>query len=52
MRAYGVRWPIVGLAHRATFVVGRDRRIGLAHRSELNIDSHVERALEAVAARD
>jgi alkyl hydroperoxide reductase subunit AhpC len=44
LRAYDVRWPIVGLAQRATFVVGRDRRIKMALHSERDVDKHLTQA--------
>jgi thioredoxin-dependent peroxiredoxin len=46
-RAYGVRWPVVGLARRASFLVGRDRSIRSAFLSELDAEAHVAKALEA-----
>jgi peroxiredoxin len=44
LRAYGVRWPIVGLAQRATFVVGRDRTVQMAFHSERDVAAHLSRA--------
>jgi alkyl hydroperoxide reductase subunit AhpC len=44
LRAYDVRWPIVGLAQRATFVVGRDRRIKMALHSERDVEKHLTQA--------
>jgi peroxiredoxin len=44
LRDYEVRWPLVGLARRVTYIVGRDRRIQQVHRSELDPDSHVSGA--------
>ena len=45
LRAYGVRWPLVGLARRATFVIGRDRRIHHVFRSETDVDGvHLTKA--------
>jgi peroxiredoxin Q/BCP len=41
LRAYKVRWPLVGLARRVTYVVGRDRKIRQALHSEFDIDSHL-----------
>jgi peroxiredoxin Q/BCP len=41
LRAYKVRWPLVGLARRVTYVVGRDRKIRQAFHSEFDIDAHV-----------
>jgi len=50
VRAYGVRWPVVGLAQRATFVIGKDLRIRLAYRDELHMTAHVDRALAVLGA--
>jgi peroxiredoxin Q/BCP len=46
-RAYGVRWPLIGLARRASFLVGRDRKVRASFRSERDAEAHVTRALEA-----
>jgi peroxiredoxin len=51
LRAYGVRWPLVGLARRASFVVGRDRKVQRAFSSELDADAHVTGACALVSAR-
>jgi peroxiredoxin len=47
-RAYGVRWPVIGLFRRATFVVGRDGRIQAAFRSEADASAHAEWAANAL----
>jgi thioredoxin-dependent peroxiredoxin len=44
LRAYGVRWPIVGLAQRTTYVVGRDRKIRMAFHSERDVEKHLTQA--------
>ena len=44
LRAYDVRWPIVGLAQRATFVVGRDKKVRMALHSERDVDKHLTQA--------
>jgi peroxiredoxin len=49
LRAYGVRWPIVGIAKRVTYVIGRDRRIQSAFRSERSMTAHAAQACEFVA---
>jgi thioredoxin-dependent peroxiredoxin len=46
--AYGVKWPLFGLARRATFVIGKDRRIRLVHRAERDVESHVTEACQLV----
>ena len=51
LRAYGVRWPIVGLARRVSYVVGRDRKIERAFSSELDADAHVSGACAFVSPR-
>ena len=42
--AYGVKWPLFGLARRVTFVIGKDRKIRLVHRAERDVESHVTQA--------
>jgi peroxiredoxin Q/BCP len=49
LRAYKVRWPILGLARRVTYLVGRDLRVRLAFHSELDIGAHVSRTCAALA---
>ena len=49
IRSYGVAWPLIGLARRVTYVIGRDLGVRLAFWSELDVDAHVARALEALA---
>ena len=44
LSAYKVRWPILGLAQRVTYVVGQDRKLLHAYRSELDAESHVAEA--------
>jgi len=51
LRAYKVRWPLIGLAKRATYVVGKDRKILLAFRSEKSMTAHADEACALVAAR-
>jgi thioredoxin-dependent peroxiredoxin len=50
LRDYRVRWPLLGLARRVSYVVGPDRKIRLAHRAELDVESHIQKALAAVDA--
>jgi peroxiredoxin len=45
--AYRVKWPVIGLARRTTYVVGADRRIRRAIRSERDIDAHIGGACSA-----
>jgi len=51
LRAYGVRWPLIGLAKRVTYVVGQDRTILRAFHSEKNMTAHATQACEFVAER-
>lgn len=44
LRDYGVRWPLVGLAQRTTFVIGRDRTVRMAFHSERDVQAHLTRA--------
>jgi len=52
LRAYKVRWPIVGTAQRVTYVVSPKGKIRVAFHSEFNFDAHVAKACEAVADRE
>jgi len=47
--AYKVRWPVVGLARRVTYLVNQHRRIQLALHSEFDIGSHVNATCSALA---
>ena len=49
LRAYEVRWPLIGLAKRATYVVGQDRRILRAFHSEKSMTAHAALACEFAA---
>jgi peroxiredoxin len=40
--AYGVAWPLIGIARRATFVVGPTQRIEAVFWSELNATKHID----------
>lgn len=44
LRDYGVRWPLVGLAQRSTFVIGQDRKVRMAFHSERDVEAHLTRA--------
>ncbi len=48
LKAYRVRWPIVGLAQRVTYLVARDHRVRFAFWSEFNIDAHMKQACDAL----
>jgi thioredoxin-dependent peroxiredoxin len=49
LRAYRVRWPLLGLAQRVTYAIGQDGRVLLAFHSELNLTAHAAKACEALA---
>jgi peroxiredoxin 2/4 len=46
--AFGVRWPVLGLARRATFVLDAEGIVRARIVSEVLIRRHIEQALEAV----
>jgi peroxiredoxin Q/BCP len=50
LRAYRVRWPLLGLAQRVTYAVGQNARILLAFHSELSPTAHATKACEAMTA--
>jgi peroxiredoxin len=45
--AYKVDWPLVGWSKRATFLIGRDRRVRLAFHDEFKMDAHAAQACAA-----
>ena len=47
--AYGVKWPLVKIASRVTFIIDRDRRITGVYRSARDIDGHVRLACDLAA---
>ncbi len=49
-RLYGARWPIVGMARRITYLVGRDKKVKLAFESQFDVKAHLARLQEALAA--
>ena len=48
LRDYKVRWPIIGVAQRVTYAIGKQKRVLLAFHNELNMASHAAKACEAV----
>ncbi len=53
-KAWGVKWPVFGIARRATFVVDEQRVVRGVFKSELEAARHVREAvalLEAIGAR-
>jgi thioredoxin-dependent peroxiredoxin len=47
--AWGVKWPVIGLARRVSFVVGRDRTVRHVHHAERDVDSHAATACAFLA---
>lgn len=47
-KVYGVRLALLGLAKRASFVIGSDRRIQYALLDNFDPDAHVEQACSIV----
>lgn len=44
LHAYEVRWPLLGLARRVSYWVGRDQRVIGSFSSELDPEAHVTQA--------
>lgn len=42
--AYGVKWPLLKIASRVTFLIDRDQHVALAYKSARDIQSHVQLA--------
>ncbi len=51
LRAWGVRIPVLGLARRVTFVVGKDQKVRAVHESQFDALSHVTEACSFVRKR-
>ena len=49
LSAYRVKWPLVGLSRRVTYVIGRDRRVRHVSWNELNVEAHIAEASSSVA---
>jgi peroxiredoxin Q/BCP len=49
-QAFGVNWPVIGLARRVTYVIGRDRMVRLAFHDELRAEAHPGEACTAAGA--
>lgn len=49
--AYGVLWPLLGVPHRATFVIAPDRRVLAVFRHEIQIKKHRDDVLRFVHER-
>ena len=48
LRAYKVRWPVLGWAQRVTYLVARNRSVRLAFHSEFSIEEHVNETCAAL----
>jgi peroxiredoxin Q/BCP len=46
--AFGAKWPLLPVARRTTYVVGRDRRVLMAYRSERDVMAHVRHAAAVI----
>jgi peroxiredoxin Q/BCP len=44
LKAYKVRWPVLGLARRVTYVVGHDARVEGGFESQFDTEAHVAQA--------
>lgn len=51
LKAFGVRIPVLGLARRVTFVIGKDRKVRSVHESQFDAESHVTQACAFVRKR-
>jgi peroxiredoxin Q/BCP len=50
LKAYRVRWPIIGIAKRVTYVIDRDRKIRSAYRNEREMTAHAAQACTFVSS--
>jgi peroxiredoxin len=49
LRAYKVRWPVIGLARRVTYLVEKSHKVKLALHSEFDVGAHVSATCAALA---
>jgi peroxiredoxin len=47
-KAYRVRWPVIGLVKRVTYVIGPHKEIRLAFHSEMRPEAHASQACQAL----
>ena len=47
--AYQARWPLVRIARRVSYLIGRDRKVRFAFRSERDARAHAEQVLREAA---
>lgn len=51
VKAYDAKMPLLGIARRVTYVIGKDKRIQSAYKSDLRAESHVGQACSLVAPK-
>ena len=51
LRAYQVRWPVIGRARRVTYLVSRGGKVERAFASELDAEAHVAQACAWTGAK-
>jgi len=51
LKAYKVRWPVIGLARRVTYVIGPDRRVEHAFESQFDAEAHIARSCALVTGK-
>jgi peroxiredoxin len=47
-RAFEAKWPLLPVARRTTYVIGRDRRVLMAYRSDRDVMAHVRHAARVI----
>ena len=47
-KAFQAKWPLFGVARRTTYVIGRDRRVLMAFRSDKDVMAHVRHAAKVI----
>ena len=47
-KAFRAKWPLFGVARRTTYVIGRDRRVLMAFRSDKDVMAHVRHAAKVI----
>lgn len=51
LKAYKVRWPVIGLARRVSYEIGRDGKIAHAFESQFDAEGHVAQACAWTGAK-
>jgi peroxiredoxin Q/BCP len=49
LAAYQVRWPVLGVAQRTTYLVGQNTHVRLAFHNEFNAEAHAAEACSALS---